>query len=103
MLFANHLFWSILAGMILAIYSLKKDISGTKSAAVVGIFSIFAFLSLIVFDLLYSSWSEQMTYEFKLNFVNIHVDYDFFSCIACIILSFSFHPYTFSIYEYFYR
>lgn len=41
-----------------------------------------------------------MSKKLELNFVNIDfLDTNFFACISCIILSFNFHTYTFSIYE----
>ena len=88
------------------IYSLRQNVSGIKSAAIVGVLAIMLYLSLIVIDLLIRCNNDGMPYDFDINFTEIKVSitdydfFDFFSCIACIILSFSFHPYTFSIYEY---
>lgn len=80
-------------------YCYKQDLSGIKAAAFWGVFGIISFLVFELVDLLYSSWMETMNMDQDLNFKNIVINNDFISCIACIILSYSFHTYTFSIYE----
>jgi amino acid permease len=80
-------------------YCYKQDVSGIKAAAFWGVLGIISFLIVILVDLLYSSWMETIYMDKSLNFRNITLNDDFISCIACIILSFSFHTYTFSIYE----
>ncbi len=80
---------------------MKKDVSGIKSAAYWGFLGILFFLIFILTDLLYDSWVE-FGYEdnnINLNYRGDLLANDAINCIACIILSFSFHTYTFSIYE----
>ena len=93
------MFWSFLIGWIMLYYSIKKNVSGIGSAAKVGVFAISLFLSLVVFDFLLAAWTEKMPYDFNLKFSETRLNNDYFSCIACIILSFSYHPYAFSIFE----
>jgi hypothetical protein len=53
-----------------------------------------------IVNLLYSSWIEEIIEDKNYNFFVLSADiYDITSCIATIILSFSFHTYCFSIYE----
>ena len=97
--FSSNLFWSILIGFVLIIYSVRKNVTGIGSAAKVGVYAISVFLILIIIDLITSSLYNDMVYEFDLSFINLDLNSDFFTCVACIILSFSFHPYALSIFE----
>lgn len=55
---------------------------------------------LTVADFLISSWKEELIENKYINFLSIDFSSnEVYMCIACIILSFSFHNYTFSLYE----
>jgi amino acid permease len=100
-IYANEQFLSITLGVILLLYCYQSDISGIKKAAYWGVLAIIFYTMICIADLLYSSWTEDMEMMTKhkdylaVDFTN----YDIYSCIACLVLSFSFHTYTFSIYE----
>jgi hypothetical protein len=97
---ADKTLLSLILGGWLLFYCYQKDVSGIKSAAFWGVLGIIFFLVLVVVNLLYTSWTETMLMDKYLNFTSPDIwNYDLYSCIACIILSFSFHSYTFSIYE----
>ena len=97
---SNKFFLSIILSICLIIYCYQSDVTGIKSSAQWGVFGIMLFLFLVVFDLIYSS-QQEIIYDYSdLNFINTSGGLnDIISCISCIILSFSFHTYTFSIYE----
>jgi amino acid permease len=79
----------------------QNDVSGIKSSAYWGFLGIMFLLIFIITDLLYTSWVE-IGFEdnsIDLNYRGNLLEGDAVSSIACIILSFSFHTYTFSIYE----
>jgi hypothetical protein len=97
---ADKTLLSLILGGWLLFYCYQRDISGIKAAAYWGVLGIISFLVLIIVDLLYRSWTEDMLMDKTLNFISLNIfDEDFPSCFACLILSFSFHSYTFSIYE----
>lgn len=91
---------SILLGLWLLIYCYQNDISGIKSAAFFGVLGIISYLILNILNLFYSCWIEEIIEDKDYSFFVLSADlYDITSCIATIILSFSFHTYCFSIYE----
>lgn len=93
---------SAVLAFILLLYLVQNDVSGIKSAAYWGFLGIIFFLVFILIDYFYSSWIEISFGDDIVNLVykvNILESSDAISCIACIILSFSFHTYTFSIYQ----
>jgi amino acid permease len=98
---SNKYVLSTILAIILLLYLVQNDVSGIKSAAYWGFLGIIFLLIFILTDLLYSSWIEA---GFDDNVINLKfrgnlLESDSISCIACIILSFSFHTYTFSIYD----
>ena len=79
------------------IYSFKKNVSDTRFAGLIGCSSIFIFSILVIIDLLFhfqeeKNWEKTME-ENKITFGEITTS------ISCIIISFAYHPYSFSIYE----
>lgn len=100
---ADKTLLSTILGIWLLVYCFQKDISGIKSAAFWGVLGIIFYLILNIVNLLYSSWIEDIPEDKNINFINPQftgvAGYDVWSCVACIILSFSFHTYAFSIYE----
>lgn len=86
--------------MWLLIYCYQKDLSAIKTAAYWGVLGIVSFLFLDITDLLIRSWNESIPEDRPMNFVSIDFyDYNVYTSIATIILSFNIHTYTFSIYE----
>jgi amino acid permease len=99
-LLSNEMILSYILAIWLLLYCSQKDISGLKSAALWGVFGIIFFLILNVVDLFYLSYYEMLNEDRHIKF--LHIDFEFldgFNSIACILLSFSFHTYAFSIYE----
>src|SRR5687767_14684244 len=77
---------ALIIGAWLLIYCYQKDVSGIKAAAYWGVFGIIFFLILIIIDLLYSSWTENMIEDRHLNFVSlVFSDLDIYVCISSII------------------
>lgn len=97
---ANKFFLSVVLSVLLIIYIYQNDVSGIKAAAYWGVFGINLLLFLVLYDLLAAS-KEDILYDWsKLNTLSLDKNpTNIISCISCIILSFSFHTYTFSIYE----
>lgn len=82
------------------VYCYQNDISGIKAAAFWGILGIIIYLILNIVLLLYSSYWEEIPEDLTINFTTLDLhSNDVYSCIACVILSFSFHTYAFPIYE----
>ncbi len=87
--------------LILLLYLVQNDVSGIKAAAYRGFLGIIFLLIFILTDLLYTSWKEISYVDDIIDLIyrgNL-IENNSISCISCIILSFSFHTYTFSIYE----
>jgi len=96
----NKVFLSVVLSLLLILYNFKNDVSGIKSAAYWGVFAILLLLFLVLFDLLWASKNDVLYDWTKLNVIVLdNNSNNIISCISCIILSFSFHTYTFSIYE----
>lgn len=97
---ADKALLSIILGGWLLFYCFNKDVSGIKSAAFWGILAILFYVVLTIADLLISSWREELIEHKTINFLTVDLyDNNVYLCLACIILSFSFHNYTFSLYE----
>lgn len=91
---------SIILGLWLLIYCYSKEISGIKAAAYWGMLGILFFLLLNLANLLYLTWIENVDENMNLNFISPDWNnYDVWSSISTIILSFSFHTYAFAIYD----
>jgi amino acid permease len=87
-------------GIWLLFYCFQKDVSGIKSAAYYGVFGIIMFLILNIINLVFLIYTEEIPDgEKNINFFTLNLDFSATSSIYCIILSFSFHTYAFSIYE----
>jgi amino acid permease len=98
--FSNKTILSLILSIWLLIYCYQKDVSGIKAAAYWGVLGIVSFLFLEIANMLIWSYYEMISEDNNINYININIyDYDVYSSIATIILSFSFHTYTFSIYE----
>jgi amino acid permease len=86
--------------MWLVVYCYQKDVSGIKAAAYWGVLGIVSFLFLDIANMLIWSWYGYIPEDKNMNFISIKLnEFDVYASIATIILSFSFHTYTFSIYE----
>ena len=86
--------------IILIIYSYQNDISVIKKSASWGFGAIIFLLILIIRDLLVCSRLGILKEYSFIRIMDYKKDYiEIISNISCIILSFSFHSYTFSIYE----
>jgi len=97
---ANKTLLSIILSLWLVVYCYQKDVSGIKAAAYWGVLGIIFFLFLDITNMLIWSWYEYIPEDKNMNFISIDFShYDVYNSIATIILSFSFHTYTFSIYE----
>ena len=100
----NNIYLSIILGIILYIYCFKKDVSGIKNAAYYAFYGIIFFFLFTIIDFFYSIRQEDVILKFQkltLNDILWGMDNNWYSkltSIACIILSFSFHAFTFSIY-----
>jgi len=99
-LLADKTFLSVVLGILLIIYCYQKDVSGIKAAAYWGVFGINLLLYLVMHDLMTTSKNDVLHDWNKLRVMGLDENVNnIISCISCIILSFSFHTYTFSIYE----
>jgi len=97
---ANKNFLSVVLSILLIIYCYQNDVSGIKSAAYWGVFGINLLLFLVLYDLLSTSKRDVLYDWHKMNLFDLDENSNnIISWISCIILSFSFHTYTFSIYE----
>ena len=100
----NNIYLSLILGIILYIYCFKKDISGIKKAAYYAFLGIIFFFILTIIDFFYEIREEDIIINFQkltLNDILWGMDNNWYTkltSIACIILSFSFHIFTFSIY-----
>jgi amino acid permease len=110
---SNDLVFSVLLGVLLFFYCYKQDVNLIKSAANYAGFAILLFLILTIIDFIVSVFSEGKLLDKKKiwniekrnllitglnNEQNPKRLYDIVTAIACIILSYSFHVFTFSIY-----
>ena len=97
-------FIKITLGIILFFYCFKKDVSGIKKAAYYGFLGIILFFIFTILDFSYTIYKGQNLEKFRyLKIEDIFWGMDKritakLNSIACIILSFSFHIFTFSIY-----
>jgi amino acid permease len=100
-IFADKWILSIILSIFLIIYSYQNDISVIKKSASWGFAAIIFLLGLIIYDLLYCSRYGILKQDHhSIKIMDYKSDYiEIISNISCIILSFSFHSYTFSIYE----
>lgn len=99
-IFANKFLFSLIMSTFLIIHSYKNDISVIKRAASMGFRAIIFLLFLIIYDLLQNSFYGINKNDHLIRIREISDEYEnVISNISCIILSFSFHTYTFSIYE----
>ena len=86
--------------MWLVIYCHQNDMSGIKAAAYWGVLGIVSFFCLDIVDLLLTSWNLLIPEDRLMNFISIDFyDYNVYSSIATVILSFNFLSNTFSIYD----
>ena len=100
---ANKTLLSIIISLWLVVYCYQKDVSGIKAAAYWGVLGIISFLFLDITNMLIWSWYDYIPEDKNMNFISIDIyQYDVYNSIATIILSFSFHTYTFSIYDCYY-
>jgi amino acid permease len=97
---ADEKLLSLILGLWLLVYCYRDDISGIKAAAFWGILGILVYLVLNIVLLLFASYWEDIPEDLSINYTILNwYSNDVYSCIACIILSFSFHTYAFPIYE----
>ena len=101
-----EILFSIIIGIILFIYCFKQDVSGIKNAGHYAFLGVILFFLITIYDFLNKIYSGNIIVEqkkIKLNELLWGLSYSFndkLTAIACIILSFSYHIYTFSIYGY---
>ncbi len=94
----------LIMGIILFYYCFKKDISGIKKAAYYGFLGIIFFFIFTITDFFYTirtGENIEKLQELKIKEIIYGMDKNLYSklnALACIILSFSFHIFTFSIY-----
>ena len=99
------LFFSILLGIILFICCFKQDISGIKTAGNYAFLGVLLFFFITIYDFLKCIYSGNIILQqknIKLEELLWGLSYSFnekLSAIACLILSFSYHIYIFSIYS----
>ncbi len=97
---ADEKLLSLVLGLWLLVYCYRDDISGIKAAAFWGILGILVYLVLNIILLLFASYWEEISEDLSINYITLNwYNNDVYSCIACVILSFSFHTYAFPIYE----
>ena len=84
---------SSLLGILLFCYLLYQDVAGIKNSAYWGFTGIIIFLFIILLNYFYSSYFNllQCNHFIDLNYINDLTNESAIQCIACIILSFSFH------------
>ena len=101
-----ELLFSFIIGIILFIYCFKQDVSGIKTAGHYAFLGVILFFFITIYDFLTKIYSGDIIVEqktIKLNDLLWGISYSFhekLTAISCIILSFSYHIYTFSIYGY---
>ena len=94
----------LILGIILFVYCFKKDVSGIKKAAYYAFLGVIFFFILTIGDFFYSLKTKEILLkleEMKNEEIFWGMEHNWYSkltSISCIILSFSFHIFTFSIY-----
>lgn len=100
---SNEIFLSVLLAVILMFYCYRQDVSGIKKAAYWGFIGIILFFLLTMVDFFYTVYKGDSLHEEEIilfnNPKNTSTVSDIVCAISCLILSFSFHVYTFSIYN----
>ena len=94
----------LILGIILFLYCFKKDVSGIKKAAYYAFLGVIFFFIITIGDFFYSLKNKEIILkldEMKNEEIFWGMEHNWYSkltSISCIILSFSFHIFTFSIY-----
>lgn len=100
---SNEIFLSVLLAVILMFYCYRQDVSGIKKAAYWGFIGIILFFILTMVDFFYTVYKGESLHEEEIilfsNPTYTSSGSDIVCAISCLILSFSFHVYTFSIYN----
>lgn len=88
-------------GVILIFSAMSKDVKSLRKSAKYGFFAILILIFLVIFKALISSYTLTREDEasFTYNFIQLPEVETFNTSLAIIILSFSFHTYTFQIYD----
>ena len=109
----DDVIFTLLLGFLLFLYCYKKDVSMIKSAAKYAVCAVILFFIVTIIDFivavssqkrlisLHDKWNKKTKYEILYGLNRQGVENrlnNIISAIACIILSFSFHIFTFSIY-----
>lgn len=97
---SNDVFICICLAVVLMYYCYRQDVSGIKKAAYWGFIGIILFFVLTIVDFLYTVYIGADLHDEALIGKNPESStIDIICAISCLILSFSFHVYTFSIYD----
>lgn len=94
-------YFLIFLSLILVFSVFSNDVNSLKSTAKYGFYAILCTILLVAANVLSTCYSETMiaNNSYDYNFFSIPKIQDFNNSFAIIVLSFSFHSYTFSIYE----
>jgi amino acid permease len=103
--FSSDIFISIILGIILFFFCYQQDITGIKKAAFYGVVGIIFFFGFTIADFLYSIYNEKGDNDLLLEKYIINNHYfetddneEVITAISIIILCYTYHSFTFSIY-----
>ena len=97
---SNDVFICICLAVLLMYYCYRQDVSGIKKAAYWGFIGILLFFVLTIVDFLYTVYiGKDLQDDAIIGKRTESSPSDMICAISCLILSFRFHVYTFSIYD----
>lgn len=103
--FSGNTFVSVVLGIILFFFCYQKDITGIKKAAQFGVIGIILFFIITIIDFLYSVYTEDDSINLIVTQYILKKDYfktdnfeEIITAISIIILCYTYHSFTFSIY-----
>ena len=97
---SSDVFICVGLAIVLMYYCYRQDVSGIKKAAYWGFIGIILFFILTIIDFLYTVYTgDNLNDDVIIGKKTDSSTSDIICAISCLILSFSFHVYTFSIYD----
>ena len=103
--YSGNTYISLILALILFFFCFRKDVTGIKKAAQYGVFGIILFFIITIIDFLYSVYKRKDVnesivnqYIIKKNYFETEDIYEVITAISTIILCYTYHSFTFSIY-----
>lgn len=103
--FSGSTFVSVVLGIILFFFCYQQDVTGIKKAAQYGVIGIILFFIITIIDFLYSVYNEDDSINLIVTQYLLKKDYfqtdnfeEIITAISIIILCYTYHSFTFSIY-----